>query len=160
MPFLKRTCVEDYEISKTDPTIEKGVDVIIPVFAMHRDERYYPDPLRFDPERFNEINSAGKNQINRPYLPFGDGKGLFLVIYEISRTLNFHVCKFCFIQGPRHCIGMHLGNMLTKIGLLLMLKSFSYVIQPDDKNKEIEFSAEMLVLTPQNNICLRIVKRD
>lgn len=41
-----------------------------------------------------------------------------------------------------------------------MLKSFSYVIQPDDKNKEIEFSAEMLVLTPQNNICLRIVKRD
>lgn len=74
VPFLNRTCVRDYKINSTGQIIEKGVEVIIPVFAMHRDERYYPNPLKFDPERFNEVNSAGRNQVNRPYLPFGDGK--------------------------------------------------------------------------------------
>lgn len=74
VPILNRTCVSDYKIGSTGQTIEKGVEIFIPVFAMHRDEKYYPNPLKFDPERFNEGNSAGKNQTNRPYLPFGDGK--------------------------------------------------------------------------------------
>lgn len=72
MPILNRTCVSNYKVSSTGQTIEKGVEIFIPVFALHRDEQFYPNPLKFDPERFNE--GASKNQSNRPYLPFGDGK--------------------------------------------------------------------------------------
>lgn len=77
---LPRSCVKDYPIPGTNNIIKEGAEVIIPVIGFHRDERYYEEPDKFDPDRFNEENSTGKNQINRPYYPFGD--------------------------GPRNCIGM------------------------------------------------------
>lgn len=36
--------------------------------GLHRDEEYFPDPLKFDPERF--IN---KNYNPAAYMPFGEG---------------------------------------------------------------------------------------
>lgn len=53
--------------------IEKGVQIFIPAMPLHYDEAYYEEPHKFMPERFNEVNSAGKNIVNRPYLPFGEG---------------------------------------------------------------------------------------
>lgn len=69
--LLTRTCVKDYKIPGTNKIIEIGVEVMIPMFSLHRDEKYYENPNVFDPDRFNEENSAGKNYLNRPYYPFG-----------------------------------------------------------------------------------------
>ena len=73
VPILNRTCVKEYQIPGSDRIIEKGAQIFIPVMALHKDERYYENPEKFDPERFNEENSGGKNIVNRPYLPFGEG---------------------------------------------------------------------------------------
>lgn len=70
-PMLERTCVQDYVIPGTDKVIKKGIDVLIPIFALHRNEEFYENPLMYDPERFNDENKVGKNQVNRPYYPFG-----------------------------------------------------------------------------------------
>lgn len=70
---MSRTCVKDYRIPGTQNIIEKGVEVFIPTHGLQRDEKYYPEPTKFDPERFNEESLAEKYLINRPYLPFGDG---------------------------------------------------------------------------------------
>jgi cytochrome P450 family 6 len=43
----------------------------IPVFALHHDSKYYPEPERFDPERFNEDEKAKRHHF--VYLPFGEG---------------------------------------------------------------------------------------
>lgn len=72
LPILSRTCVKDYKIPGTNKVIEKGVEVFIPAFSLQRDEKYYKNPKKFDPERFNEENSAGKNIVDRPYIPFGN----------------------------------------------------------------------------------------
>lgn len=53
--------------------ILEGVEVFIPAFALQRDVKYYENPTKFIPERFLEENSVGKNIVNRPYLPFGEG---------------------------------------------------------------------------------------
>ena len=51
--------------------LEKGTTVIISTYALHRDPEYFPDPDRFDPERFTE--EAKQSRPHYCYLPFGDG---------------------------------------------------------------------------------------
>lgn len=58
-------------IPETEVRIPAGTKVIIPIWSIHHDERYYSNPDIFDPERF-----AGDNKRNIPngvYLPLGDG---------------------------------------------------------------------------------------
>jgi len=46
--------------------------VLISQFVTHRDPRYFPDPLRFDPERFSEAGKARWTKFT--YFPFGAGQ--------------------------------------------------------------------------------------
>lgn len=71
IPFLDRTCTENYQLPESDLVIEKGSAVYIPIWGLHYDPAYFPNPEKFDPERFSddrvrEIRSGC-------YLPFGDG---------------------------------------------------------------------------------------
>jgi cytochrome P450 family 6 len=70
-PFLIRECTKKYKIPGTNVTIEKGTSIIIPVIGLHRDQKYYPDPEKFDPDRFSEEMKNKKPQFT--YLPFGEG---------------------------------------------------------------------------------------
>lgn len=49
--------------------IPKGALVITPVIWIHRDPTYYPDPEKFDPERFNDKNKANRHPM--AHIPFG-----------------------------------------------------------------------------------------
>lgn len=77
---LDRMCVKDYVYDDGDLklNIKKGTSVLIPVYGIHHDPQYYPNPERFDPERFSDENKA--NIVPGSFLPFG--------------------------IGPRNCIGM------------------------------------------------------
>lgn len=64
--------------------ITGGAKMIVSPYAMHRHPRYWPEPERFDPERFSEENSADRPR--HAYLPFGGGRhiciGNFLAMME------------------------------------------------------------------------------
>ncbi len=45
--------------------------VLMSQFIMHRDARYFPDPLRFDPERFTPEAKSRRSKFT--YFPFGAG---------------------------------------------------------------------------------------
>ena len=45
--------------------------VLISQFVTHRDPRYFPDPLRFDPDRFSEASKSRRAKFT--YFPFGAG---------------------------------------------------------------------------------------
>lgn len=77
--------------------------------AMHRSAKHWPDPESFIPERF--LAKEGD-----PLFPY---KGAW-------RPFEF---------GPRHCIGMELAMIETKIIMALMLRSF------DIKSAYEEFDA-------------------
>lgn len=51
--------------------VPKGSLVLMSQFVMHRDERYFPDPLRFEPERWTEAARSRRPQFS--YFPFGGG---------------------------------------------------------------------------------------
>lgn len=133
LSVLTRGCVKDYQIPGTNITIEKGVELFIPALGLHRDEKYYDEPLKFDPDRFSDESSAGTNQVTRPYYPFGD--------------------------GPRNCIGMRLGKMQTQVGLVLMLQKFRYELHDGLKNGELKFDPTQFLLSPLGGLSLRIFKR-
>ena len=89
VPILNRECTKDYQIPDTDVVLEKGMPTVIPVYALHHDPKYYPEPDRFDPERFNEDEKAKRHHY--VYLPFGEGPriciGKFGVQYLILQYL-------------------------------------------------------------------------
>lgn len=68
---INRVVTQPYTIPGTSTEIEKGVRVVIPVYAIHHDPRYYPEPDRFDPERFGDKAKASRPPYT--YLPFGEG---------------------------------------------------------------------------------------
>lgn len=71
LPDLLRRCTEDYVIPDTNITIEKGTSVIIPILGLHYDEDFFPEPDKFNPDRFHEENIGNVKPYT--YLPFGDG---------------------------------------------------------------------------------------
>uniref|UniRef100_A0A182MYK0 Uncharacterized protein n=1 Tax=Anopheles dirus TaxID=7168 RepID=A0A182MYK0_9DIPT len=100
--LLNRECIRDYQYDDgrgVKFTIEKGALIFIPIVGMHYDPKYYPNPERFDPERFSVENR--KNIQSGTYLPFG--------------------------SGPRNCIGSRFALMETKVVLYYLLLHFRVI---------------------------------
>lgn len=103
------------------------------MFALQRDDKYYQDPEQFNPDRFNEENSSGTHQLNRPFFAFGD--------------------------GPRNCIGMRMGQMQVEAGLVLMLQKFRFELDETIKHRHLTFDPKTPVLASVEKILLKIFKR-
>lgn len=50
----ERCCIKDYKVRGIDLVIEKGTMVYFPIIGFHHDPRYFPNPEKFDPLRFQE----------------------------------------------------------------------------------------------------------
>lgn len=72
---IVRVPSKDYKIANTDLVIPKGTFTGIPMNAIHMDSNYYPEPEKFDPERFNDENKANRHPM--AFLPFGRYCGTF-----------------------------------------------------------------------------------
>lgn len=71
IPFIMREVSENYTFKGTKISIEKGTKVWVPTYGIQRDADVYPEPEKFDPERFNDDAVAARHPM--AYLPFGDG---------------------------------------------------------------------------------------
>jgi cytochrome P450 family 6 len=81
VPILNRECTKAYKIPDTDIVLEKGMLSVIPVLALHHDPKYYPEPERFDPERFSEEEKAKRHHY--VYLPFGEGPRICIGMFSM-----------------------------------------------------------------------------
>lgn len=66
---MGRCALNDFQLGPY--RLPRGTTVLMSQYVMHRSARYYPDPLRFDPNRF-----APEAKASRPkntYFPFGAG---------------------------------------------------------------------------------------
>lgn len=86
--FLQRKCTKPFQIPDTKYTVETGTHIIIPLYSLHHDQKYYPDPQTFDPERFAEGRTLRKGT----YLPFGDGPRICIGMSEEYVCNNYHRC--------------------------------------------------------------------
>ncbi|XP_053598699.1 cytochrome P450 6k1-like [Microplitis demolitor] len=98
LPVLDRVANDNYKIPDSNLVIEKGTPIMIPVSALQYDPEYFPNPEKYDPERFSETNK--KTIKPSTYLPFG--------------------------EGPHNCIGMRIGLLQVKVGLLKLLPKYEF----------------------------------
>lgn len=66
---LGRLVLKDQDVDGVH--VPAGSLVMASPYLMHRDERWFPDPLRFDPERFTPEEKAARRKFS--YFPFGGG---------------------------------------------------------------------------------------
>ncbi|XP_049814693.1 cytochrome P450 6k1-like [Schistocerca nitens] len=130
VPLLNRECNQDYKIPDSDVILEKGTPVALSVLGLHYDPAYFADPDRFDPERFSEEAKAKRHPY--VYLPFG--------------------------EGPRICIGMRMGLLQTKVGLVNIMSKYS--VRPTEKTvTNLDYHPRSFVLMTKSGIHLKFVKR-
>jgi cytochrome P450 len=67
---VARTATQDYTM-RNGTFIPKNSALVVSQLVMHHDERWWPDPKRFDPERFSDTAKAGRPRF--AYFPFGGG---------------------------------------------------------------------------------------
>lgn len=71
---IMRVTTKPYKVPDTDFTIPKGMLIFIPILGIHHDERFFSNPEKFRPERFQGVDSDA-------FMPFGDGMCFFLLYF-------------------------------------------------------------------------------
>ncbi|XP_066259970.1 cytochrome P450 9e2-like [Euwallacea similis] len=129
-PAADRICVKPYTLEPTSPgeptiTFKVNDTLWIPIISIHHDEKYYPDPEKFIPERFSEANKG--NILPYTYLPFG--------------------------VGPRACIGSRFALLEIKAIMFYLLKNFEVVLTKNTRIP-LKFVRKSIALTPEGGIPL------
>lgn len=126
-PVSNRVTNNNYRIPGTDVIIEKGTTILIPVHAIHHDPEYYPDPDKFDPERFNSEEKKKRDPMT--FLAFG--------------------------EGPRNCIGLRFASMQTRVALIILLNNFKFSVG-SKTTIPIPINGASFLLAPLGDIYLQV----
>jgi len=129
IPMLNRICTKDIDFPM-NIHLPKGTLITIPVLGIHRDPSIYPDPDKFNPERFNADVVAERHPY--AFLPFG--------------------------EGPRNCIGARFGYVQTKIGLVNLLSKYKFSLHPRTQNP-LTFMESNPILSVKGGVHLIIEPR-
>ncbi|CAD0204569.1 unnamed protein product [Chrysodeixis includens] len=127
---LTREALEDY-VFPSGLKIEKGMRVHLPLYQLHYNPDYFPEPNEYRPERF-----YGEEKCNvKPYtyMPFG--------------------------EGPRICIGMRFAKMQITAGFITILKKYRVELAPHQK-RDLDFNPKSIVTQPTEGIKLKFVERE
>ncbi|XP_071648923.1 cytochrome P450 9e2-like [Temnothorax longispinosus] len=134
--FTDRLCVKRYELPPSRPgcnnaIVEPNHILLFPIYSLHHDPKYFPNPDKFDPERFSEENKD--NILPYTYLPFG--------------------------HGPRKCIGNRFVLMETKILIAHLLQKFT--LKTTEKTVEpIVYAKKEFALQPVGGFWIGLEKRE
>ena len=102
---MGRRALEDFQLGQY--FLPRGTTVLISQFVLHRNPEFFPEPLRFDPDRFLPAAKAARAKFT--YLPFG--------------------------AGPRQCIGEAFAWMEGVLVLATIAQKWRLRLAPNAKIK-------------------------
>ena len=98
VPEIERELAEDAHIDGY--LLPRGTFININLFALHHCPALYPDPFKFDPERFSEENCERRHP--HAFVPFS--------------------------AGPRNCIGQVLAMNELRVTVASLLVRFEFLV--------------------------------
>ena len=97
-PVIERVCSKPYRVPKTGIIIQKGQLVKINVIGICNDDKYFPDPKKFNPENFIGVDQMNRNRF--AFIPFS--------------------------MGPRNCIAKKFALLVIKLCLAHVISKFEF----------------------------------
>ncbi|KAK9744655.1 Cytochrome P450 [Popillia japonica] len=113
LPLITRELTEDIQIENY--TVPAGTQAVLHLFGVQRDPEHFPEPNKFDPDRFLPENLKDRH-------PF---------------------CYVPFSAGPRNCLGMRFA--LLELKALLASVISHYKITSMVTPEEIKFFAHVMI---------------
>ncbi|XP_055710227.1 probable cytochrome P450 28d1 [Phlebotomus papatasi] len=111
--FLSRQVTQPCELQLSEDkvvTMEEGTGLLIPIYSMHRDSRYFEDPESFIPERFAPEKGGVKIYRDKGcYMPFG--------------------------EGPRICLGMRFAQTQLRAAIVSVVRDFEITVDAKTPEK-------------------------
>nr|XP_040224220.2 cytochrome P450 6a22-like [Anopheles coluzzii] len=129
VPQLIRVTTQPYKVEGANVTLEPDTMLMIPIYAIHHDASIYPDPERFDPDRFALAATHARH--THAFLPFGD--------------------------GPRNCIGMRFGLLEVKFGIVQMVSKLRFTVS-ERMQMPLRMSKTASILEAEGGIWLNATK--
>ncbi|CAG2173314.1 unnamed protein product, partial [Oppiella nova] len=102
VPGTPRLAAQEYTIPDMGLTIQKGMLIMFDIQSLHHNPEYYPNPDRWDPERFMPENRDQMTPYT--YMPFG--------------------------TGPRNCVGMRFALMEAKTAVAHLVHKYRFRTTP------------------------------
>lgn len=129
--LILRKVVTDYKIPGSNAMLKKGQTVLISISGIHYDEEHWPNPLRFDPDRFSPENTANRHPA--AYIPFG--------------------------IGPRNCIGLRFAKVQSRVCMVQLLRRFR-LLSTDHTRRDFHYDPRRIVLTPAGGFKIKLLPRE
>jgi cytochrome P450 len=128
-PLLIRRCREQDQLPKgagREATVIRGMDMFLALYNIHRDEKFWPEPDKFDPMRFT------RKYVN-PQVP--EWEGFDPEKWEGRLYPNELSADFAYLPfgaGARKCIGDEFATLEATVTLAMVLRRFNFEF---DKSK-------------------------
>lgn len=134
LPLVFRKCNKDSYLPDSNLVIPEGTWVMISLLGLHRDPEIFDSPMKFRPDRFIAFPKGSPKTDGIYYMPFGD--------------------------GPRLCVAYQLGKLTAKLALAILLSQYFFdEVDGEMAPQEIEMDPRQFLLTPKNEINLRVSQR-
>ncbi|XP_070392533.1 cytochrome P450 3A14-like [Dermacentor albipictus] len=114
---VARQAKEDFEYNGIK--YKAGTNVMAALYQIHRDQRYFSNPLEFNPDRFSPENEASFTKA--AFMPFG--------------------------VGPRNCVAMRLALLKVRYTVAKMVQKYRMELGPSQKGT-MELGQYAMVSTP------------
>lgn len=121
---IGRKALRDFEVSGY--RLHAGINVVVSQWVLHRDPQLYPDPERFDPERWREEAARRRSLPKFAYLPFG--------------------------AGPRVCVGASLALTESALVLATLMQRFRFSLSSTEPVKAFP----SVTLRPKHGLRLHV----
>ncbi|CAF0819677.1 unnamed protein product [Didymodactylos carnosus] len=137
VPGILREAQEDFIYN--GHKILAGTRCVISILAIHLDPKYYPEPNKFDPERFRPENTAQRSPY--AFIPFSAGSRNCIGMNEKTSFLFYpfnHNGKLASV-----CLGQRFALIEEKVFLSTLLRKFS--LTTEQKVEDLHLASEIIL---------------